>query len=61
MMLLDDNADPQLVRVMASWYSNQEFRWKNCLATAFNVSNGIRQGGVLSRYFFLQIYQRSDC
>jgi len=53
-MLLDDNPDPQYVPVVAFWYSSQEcfVRWKNCLSTCFNISNGTRQGGVLSRYFF---------
>ena len=36
------------------WYSNQtvKVRWAGAISEAFGVSNGVRQGGVLSPIFF---------
>jgi len=52
--LLNDNVDYSIVRVLAYWYSNQEcrVRWCSSLAGCFYMSNGTRQGGVLSPYLF---------
>ena len=43
-----------VVRVLSFWYSNQVFyiRWGNSLSHGFNISNGVRQGGVLSPFLF---------
>ena len=43
-----------LVRILIFWYSkqNMSIRWGNSLSNSFNVSNGVRQGGILSPYLF---------
>lgn len=52
--LLDRNLPPIIVRLLAFWYTNQKFivRWGSTTSSAFGVSNGVRQGGVLSPYLF---------
>ena len=43
-----------VVRLLSSWYSTQNLsvRWINALSSPFTVSNGVRQGGVLSPVLF---------
>ncbi len=43
-----------LVRILAYWYRNQTFcvKWGNITSSYFYVSNGVRQGGILSPYLF---------
>ena len=43
-----------IVRVLACWYTSQTMyvHWKNSLSDGFGVSNGVRQGGILSPYLF---------
>ena len=43
-----------IVRVIAFWYDNQMVRVKfnSCLSGEWKLSNGVRQGGVLSGLFF---------
>ena len=43
-----------MIRILAFWYSNQKMmvRWGNIMSESFNVSNGVRQGGILSPYLF---------
>ena len=43
-----------LVRILVFWYRNQSFcvKWGNITSSFFNVSNGVRQGGILSPYLF---------
>ena len=43
-----------LVRILVFWYSNQTMcvRWGNMTSKGFKVSNGVRQGGILSPYLF---------
>ena len=43
-----------LVRLSVFWYSNQLMyvKWKNIMSEGFHVTNGVRQGGVLSPYLF---------
>ena len=38
-----------------SWYNMQKMqvRWDLCLSVPFSVSNGVRQGSVLSPYLFV--------
>ena len=42
------------VRLLKVWYTTQTFivQWGSNLSTSFNVSNGVRQGGVLSPLLF---------
>ncbi len=39
-----------IVRILLKWYETQNFyvKWCGCLSTSFKVSNGVRQGGILS-------------
>ena len=43
-----------LVRILIYWYTNQTMtiRWGSMMSESFNVSNGVRQGGILSPYLF---------
>ena len=40
-----------ILRFLASWYCTQEMRVP-CLSQGFNLSNGVRQGGILSPFLF---------
>ncbi len=41
-------------RFLMFLYCNQlcQIRWRDCVSTRFNVSNGVKQGGVLSPFLF---------
>ena len=43
-----------IVRFLRNWYSKQLFcvQWGSIRSTSFNVTNGVRQGGVLSPFLF---------
>ncbi len=43
-----------IVRLLIKWYQTQQFyvRWCGCLSTSFKVSNGVRQGGILSSILY---------
>ena len=45
---------PLLLRFLWSWYKDQSctVKWNSCEADPFGVSNGVRQGGVLSPILF---------
>lgn len=42
------------IRILAYWYSHQTMRvrWGNVSSDPFNVTNGVRQGGILSPFLF---------
>lgn len=52
--LLDRDVPNILVRFLMVWYSTQEFvvRWGSTLSTSFRVTNGVRQGGIMSPLLF---------
>ena len=52
--LLDRGVPHYLVRILDYWYCNQTMcvRWAGITSTTFKVSNGVRQGGILSPYLF---------
>jgi hypothetical protein len=43
-----------IVRLICTWYTTQRFfvKWCECLSDPFTVSNGVRQGGILSPLLF---------
>ena len=43
-----------IIRILSFWYANQQMciRWGGTYSTFFNVSNGVRQGSILSPYLF---------
>ena len=52
--LMERGIPPILNRFLLSWYKSQrmQVRWNATLSPAFSVSNGVRQGGVLSPILF---------
>ena len=48
--LLDRKTPILLVRILLFWYTKQTMcvKWGNCMSDYFHVSNGVRQGGILS-------------
>ena len=43
-----------IIRILIFWYEHQTMsvQWENLLSESFHVSNGVRQGGILSSYLF---------
>ena len=54
-MLLKRSVSIIVVRMLMFWYSKQEvcIRWGTEMSSYFNISNGIRQGGILSPSLFV--------
>ena len=52
--LLDRKVPLIIIRLLIYWYGNQCFmvQWDGSISMPFNVSNGVRQGGILSPYLF---------
>ena len=52
--LINRNIDMVVIRLLVFWYSNQTFcvRWGNIYSQFFSVSNGVRQGGIMSPVLF---------
>ena len=52
--LIERNMPTCFVRILYYWYNkqNMKVKWGNCLSSPFSVSNGVRQGGVLSPCLF---------
>ncbi len=52
--LIQRNIPYQIIRLMVSWYENQTFcvSWGSYVSSCFHVTNGVRQGGVLSPVIF---------
>ena len=52
--LIDRGMCPLTIRLLLSMYTNQKLqvKWNNCKSHKFNVTNGVRQGGVLSPRLF---------
>ena len=43
-----------IVKLLSYWYAKQTMRvrWGDCISSPFRISNGVRQGGILSPYLF---------
>ena len=43
-----------ILRILSYWYKNQDMciRWGDAYSAKFKVTNGVRQGGILSPYLF---------
>ena len=54
MKLLNRGVPSYIMKLLYFWYRNQPFqvKWGQFLSVPFYVSNGIRQGGILSPYLF---------
>ena len=52
--LLDRKTPIVIVRILLFWYSKQTVcvKWGRCISDYFSISNGIRQGGILSPKLF---------
>ena len=52
--LLNRGVPVYVVRMLLYWHTYQDFilRWSNTLSPSFKVSNGVKQGGVLSPRLF---------
>ena len=52
--LRDRGIPGYLLRILVFWYENQTMcvRWGKLLSEPFSVSNGVRQGGILSPFLF---------
>ena len=52
--LIDRRVPNYIVRIMMYWYANQTMcvRWSGIVSQGFHVTNGVRQGGILSPYLF---------
>ena len=52
---LEERAIPgYILRILVFWYEHQNMavRWGCNVSQTFKVSNGVRQGGILSPHFF---------
>ena len=52
--MIDRDVPIYLVKILCYWYQHQEMivQWGSCLSNAFFVTNGVRQGGILSPMLF---------
>ena len=52
--LLSRNVPLFIVRILAMWYTHKKMciRWGNDISPSFTVSNGVKQGGIISPNLF---------
>ena len=53
-VLLSRNVNPLICRLLLNMYIDQKLRvkWENTLSDSFTVTNGVKQGGVISPILF---------
>ena len=53
--LIDRKVPGYITRIMIYWYASQTMyvRWSGILSHGFHVTNGVRQGGILSPYLYI--------
>ena len=58
--LLHNDVPVFIVKILVYWYSHQEMfiRWGNSCSNKFYVTNGVKQGGILSPALF-NVYEQS--
>ena len=61
--LLRRGAPGYIVRLLMFWYAHQTMcvRWGSSVSSKFTVSNGVRQGGILSPFLFKGALYRIWC
>lgn len=49
------------IRILSYWYAHQtlQVKWDDWVSASFQVSNGVRQGSILSPFFFQLLYKWS--
>ena len=54
-LLLDKGLCPLVARLLINLYTSQKVivKWSNCLSKQVDVSNGVKQGGILSPILFI--------
>ncbi len=54
-LLLTKKLSPIIIRLMMNMYTNQTIRvrWGSCITALHTISNGVKQGGVLSPILFI--------
>ena len=57
-ILIDKELCPSVIRVLINLYTNQcmRIKWGSYFSDTFNVSNGVKQGGVLSPILFITYF-----
>ena len=52
--MIDRNVPIYLIKMLCHWYQHQEMivQWGSCLSNVFFVTDGVRQGGILSPMLF---------
>ena len=52
--LLERGMNAKLAKLLLEWYCTQLFhvKWGSVISGGFNVTNGVRQGGILSPFLF---------
>ena len=52
--LIDKHVPLLVIKLLVFWYSQQQMniRWRNVVSSSFHVTNGVKQGGIISSVLF---------